>query len=188
VRDRVKEIIKNILPIPFYRGGRKLWRALRGSLDNVLRLLRSRSGVIARFARYPRPLSAPRYHNLLDVGRKGGIGDVLMCTPALRELKLKNPRSYIRFYTDFPALVRGLPYIDEVLAYGERPNEAIILQYEDAMPPRAHLARIIGDNLGLDVRSVRPDCVIDPELVECFRRSWRSRPRIAGNFDGACIL
>jgi ADP-heptose:LPS heptosyltransferase len=103
-----------------------------------------------------------------------------MCTPALRELKLKNPNCFIRFYTDFPTLVRGLPYIDEVLSFADKPNDAIILQYEDVIPPRAHIARIIGDTLGLSVRDVRPDCVFDAEAIKHFRALFESlvRPHI----------
>jgi hypothetical protein len=92
-------------------------------------------------------------------------------------MKLKNPTSYVRFYTNIPSLVRGLHYIDEVLPFGTQPKDAIYLRYEDAMPPRVHLAEIIGDNLGLKVRSVRPDCVIDLGLVRRFRESWRLIPR-----------
>ena len=150
----------------------KMRRAL-----GVRTFLRSRSGLVARLVRHPRPMSAPWRRNSLDIGRCGAMGDVLLCTPALRELKLKNPANCVRFYTDYPTLVRGLPYIDEVLAFNERPKDVILLQYEDAIPPRVHIAKIMGDNLGVNVSNVRPDCVIDLGLVKMFRESWRSLPR-----------
>ena len=153
------------------------WRAAQKALLYVSTLLRSRSRRAARLIRHPKPMSAPWRRKSLHVGRSGAIGDVLMCTPALRELKRKNPTNYVRFYTNFPTLVRGLPYIDEVLPYKDMPKGFIPLQYEDAIPPRAHLARVIGDNLGLNVRDVRPDCVIDFETVKRFRESWHSLPR-----------
>jgi ADP-heptose:LPS heptosyltransferase len=99
-----------------------------------------------------------------------------MCTPALRELKRKNSKNYIRFYTNYPALVQGLPYIDEALSLDRQPNGTISLWYEDVIPPRAHIAKILGDNLGIDVRDVRPDCIIDRVAVERFRESWRRLP------------
>ena len=155
-------------------------RAVQKAIDHPA--IRSRSGTLARLARYPNPLSAPWRRKIIDVLRRGAIGDVLMCTPALRELKQKNPTSYVRFYTNFPTLVRGLPYIDEVLAPDDlpnpsRPNNLVLLQYENAIPPRAHIAKIMGDNLGLNVRNVRPDCVIDFTAVNCFRKLWCKLPR-----------
>ena len=47
---------------------------------------------------------------------------MLMCTPALRALKRLRPECRIQFYTDRPSLVRGLPYIDDVMPAGARPS------------------------------------------------------------------
>ncbi len=168
----MKRLARDILPESVYGSLRAAWRAV-----GIRTYLRSQSGLVARLVRHPMPMSAPWRRDLLDVGRRGAIGDVLLCTPALRELKQKNPTIRVRFYTNFPTLVRGLPYIDEVLSYDQRPNDVILLWYEDAMPPRQHCAKIIGDNLGIKVRNVRPDCIIDLALVEKFRESWRSLPR-----------
>ncbi len=105
------------------------------------------------------------------------IGDVLMCTPALRELKRRRPTSRIRFYTDFPSLVDGLPYIDEVMPTAAAPRDAVLLEYEYSVPARTHLAQILAQNLAVRVHDVHPDCVIDPVLVEHFRGMWRKLPR-----------
>jgi hypothetical protein len=139
--------------------------------------LRSRSGAVARIVRHPIPFLAPWRRSSLDIGRESGIGDVLMCTSALRELKRLNPSCRVRFYTKYDTLVRGLPYIDEVLPYHARPPDVINLRYEDAIPPRTHLAQIMGDNLGISIQDVRPDCVIRAELVERFQEVWRKLPR-----------
>ena len=64
-----------------------------------------RSGVIARLLRYPNPLKRPCNRPRLELARDRGLGDVLMCTPVLRELKRRNPHCYIRFYTQFQPLV-----------------------------------------------------------------------------------
>jgi len=135
------------------------------------------SGALARFARNPVPFRAPWRSAILHVHRNMGLGDVLMCTPALREVKRRNPKCSIRFYTDLSALVRGLPYIDEVLPFGDRPPGSISLGYEDASPARSHLAKIMGDVLGVRVADVRPDCVVRSEEVEAFRNSWAHLPR-----------
>lgn len=135
------------------------------------------SGALARFARNPVPFRAPWRSEILHVHRNMGLGDVLLCTPALREVKRLNPKCFIRFYTGNAAVVRGLPYIDEVLPFGDRPPGSISIVYEDAIPPRSHLARIMGDVLGVRVEDVRPDCVVRPEEVEAFRTSWAHLPR-----------
>lgn len=160
---------------PLNRSKNRAWWAF-----GARTFLRSRSGRIARLLRHPTPGSRPWRRRHLEVARRGGLGDTLLCTPVLRELKRKNPACRVRFYTNYPDLVRGLPYIDQVLAFEERPKDAIFLQYEDAIPPREHLARIIGDNLGIEVRDVRPDCVINLPLVASTRRSWHRlrRPHI----------
>ena len=115
----------------------------------------------------------------IDVWRRGGIGDVLMCTPALREVKRVRPGCRIRFYTDYPSLVRGLPYIDDVMPTEEAPPDAVWLGYESHIPPppHLHLSKIMGDLLGVQVTDVRPDCVIDPALVAQFRAAWQELPQ-----------
>ena len=67
----------------------------------------------------------------IDVFRSGGLGDALMCTPALRALKQVNPNCQINFYTNFPGLVRGLWYLDKVDYIDNRPKGAMLLAYED---------------------------------------------------------
>ena len=126
------------------------------------------------------PLNRPWRRMALDVVNDGGIGDVLMSTPVLRELKRRNPRCRLRFYSKFASLVNGLPYIDEALQYEARPPAAIYLDYmdyADFVPPRARLTALLGDRLGLRVIDDRPDCVIDPGLVAHYRAAWQALPR-----------
>ena len=112
----------------------------------------------------------------IDIGRDSGIGDVLMLTPALRELKRVNPALHLRFYTNFPELVRGLPYIDEVLPYASAPPDRIFVEYTDLVPSPVHIARLMGDRLGVDVTNTQPDCVVDQALVEHYRSTWTALP------------
>jgi hypothetical protein len=122
--------------------------------------------------------NAPSWRPIVDVVRGGQIGDVLMCTPALRELKRRRPNCHIRFYTENPSLVRGLPYLDEVLPVDAAPRNAIVLGYEFAAPPdpQMHLSQVMGDGIGVRVTEVRPDCIIDRNLVDRFRNAWWDLP------------
>lgn len=109
--------------------------------------------------------------------RSRQIGDALMCTPAMRALKQTNPRCRIHFYTDYPDLVRGLWYLDEISPTDKRPRRSMRVSYEGELPTRCHLARIIGKRLGVRVKDVTPDCYVDEKLVERFRSTWRDLPR-----------
>jgi ADP-heptose:LPS heptosyltransferase len=113
----------------------------------------------------------------VELARDGGVGDVLMCTPVLREVKRRNRQCHIRFYTKFEPLINGLPYIDEVLPFEQRPAGVLYMSYEDAVPPEVHLSRIIGDKLGLEVTDTHPDCVTRGDLVENYRQSFAHLPR-----------
>jgi ADP-heptose:LPS heptosyltransferase len=121
--------------------------------------------------------AAPYRRAQLHAGREGTLGDVLLCTPALREVKRLNPNCRIIFYTRSPELVKGLPFLDEVKDYDERPLGTIEMRYEHCLPPQRHLASILGECLGVSPRDTRPSCVIDPEIVEQFRRRFQGLRR-----------
>jgi Glycosyltransferase family 9 (heptosyltransferase) len=152
----------------------RAWEILRARL---LRSVGSRSSFVSSLLRHPNPWRNPTQQKRLDVWRPSGLGDVLMCTPALRELKRVNPQCHIRLHTEFPSLISGLPYIDEAISPVSCPPRAIRLLYEDVIPPRRHIAEIFGDCLGVYVSDIRPDCVVDAELKDSFITSWRNRPR-----------
>ena len=156
------------------------WRIYLAYIEHAFPLadqLSKRWGLAARLIRRPLPWLAPYRRDRLNISRDGALGDVLMCTPALRELKRRNPTCLVTFYTDFPVLVDGLPFIDHIRPMGEEPLDAIKLSYEQSIPPRRHITRILGDRLGLAVRDVRPSCMVRPELVERFQRDWSGLPR-----------
>jgi ADP-heptose:LPS heptosyltransferase len=100
-----------------------------------------------------------------------------MCTPLMRQIKQTNPRCRITFFTDYGDLVRGLPFIDEVRPTNYMPRSVMHLRYEDHLPPDRHIARIFGDQVGVDVTDVRPACVIDADRVAWWRSQWEGRPR-----------
>lgn len=103
-----------------------------------------------------------------------------MSTPGLKALKRASPGCHVRFFSKFTPLVSGLPYIDEALPYEARPPSAIYqdyVDYDDFVMPRARLASLLADRLGIALTDDRPDCVIDPELVTRYHTAWRDLPR-----------
>lgn len=151
---------------------------LPSPLRRLARRILSRSGPLARWMLHPNPWRSPARSQVARFSRAGGLGDVLACTPGLRALKAANPAGRIVFYTDCQALVRGLPYIDEVHAFDDRPPGAsIYLDYLNLVPSPVHLARLFGDRMGVDVTDARPDCIVDEALVARFRQDWSHLPR-----------
>ncbi|HZW29542.1 MAG TPA: glycosyltransferase family 9 protein [Isosphaeraceae bacterium] len=160
------------------RAGRFLWwRTYMSWIYPLGDPLSARWGWAARLVRWPLPWLAPYRRSQLHLLRPAALGDVLMCTPALRELKRRNPSCQVTVYTKFPDAIAGLPFIDRVGRVDESPGDAIWPNYERSLPPRRHIARIFGDHLGLAVHDIRPSCVVDPALRDRFRAAWQDRPR-----------
>lgn len=113
----------------------------------------------------------------LHVVRRGGLGDVLMVTPALRDFKKQRPETIITFYTDYVSAVEGLPYIDRVCRPSEAPANAIQIDYERTLPPKFHIAKRIGHQLGLILTDTRPDCIVLDSLVEKYKFVFSRYPR-----------
>lgn|GEM_PF-781582 len=156
-------------PVPSRRKAtfRDVCRQGRSSLIQAWRPVRNRI-----------PFLAPYRKAEIHVVREGALGDVLMATPALRRVKERNPSCRVTFYTHFANLVRGLPFIDEVRPVDAAPTwRSIRLRYENLVPVRRHIAGIFGETLGVDVRSNRPSCVLDPRLLDHYRHEFRDLPR-----------
>ena len=56
------------------------------------------------------------------VTKQGGIGDVILATPILSELKKQYPDSYITLmiFSNAYDIVKGLPFIDEIFIYNKK--------------------------------------------------------------------
>lgn len=136
-----------------------------------------RNGALARRVRWPIAAMAPYRRRALHLARKGSLGDVLMCTPALRELHRVHPRCRVTFFTDFPQLVQGLAAIQAVLPFSERSPQALDFVYETSIPPHRHIAKILGDCIGVEVKDVRPTLALDPDLAEQWQARLDDLPR-----------
>jgi ADP-heptose:LPS heptosyltransferase len=144
----------------------------------IVRPLAENSGFWSRRIRHPIPWITPAKQDVLRVGRRAGLGDILMCTPALREVKRLNPHCHIIFHANHVDLIRGLPFIDEVISSdATEPAGTIQLTYENIHPVHRHLSEVVGDHLGVKVTDVRPSCVFRQDFVEQFRQSWAHLPR-----------
>jgi len=100
-----------------------------------------------------------------------------MCTPGLRELKRSRPNSKIVFYAPHHEVLEGLEYIDELRPFAERPDDSLWLNYETGGHPRSHIARVFGNQLGIAIEDVRPDCIVVQPLRDQFRLKWAALPR-----------
>lgn len=142
----------------------------------VLSPARNRSGAAYHFLS-GHWLFPPYARTELHVSRTTALGDVLMCTPALKAAKRANPQLRLNFYTDYPDLMRGLPFLDVVLPSADAPPQTIRLSYEDFIPPRRHIAAFFGDLLGVRVRDVRPSIATDPDILAKWRIRFAALPR-----------
>jgi hypothetical protein len=123
------------------------------------------------------------------------LGDALMCTSTMRTLKQANPRCRIHFYTDYPDLVRGLWYLDEISPADKRLRRSMWrsmwMAYQDELPPlffgppgggKSHLAAALGFALvenGWRVPFTRTSDLV-PRL-QIARRELAFEPAIASS-------
>jgi len=86
------------------------------------------------------------------IKRDGALGDVLMMTPAIRELRLRNPDEYVGIDTFYPQVFANSPYVDEAAKGLRRGGEDVLNlngQYERDMarhPVNVYAERILGSD------------------------------------------
>jgi ADP-heptose:LPS heptosyltransferase len=119
----------------------------------------------------------------INISSLGGLGDILLRTPVLRELKRRNPNAKINFFGNYLAVLRDLPFIDRIDDHAKRPPNTLEIGYGANIPDNLHLAQILGRAAGVEVDDVRPACHVDTAAVERMRHLFgdAERPWIVVN-------
>jgi ADP-heptose:LPS heptosyltransferase len=81
------------------------------------------------------------------------------------------------FYATHREVLEGLEYIDELRPFEDRSHDSLWLNYETGGPPTCHIARVFGNQLGIAIEDVRPDCTVVQSLCDQFRLDWAALPR-----------
>nr|WP_294504480.1 glycosyl transferase family 90 [uncultured Rhodopila sp.] len=105
----------------------------------------------------------------INISSLGGLGDILLRTPVLRELKRRNPNTKVNFFGNYLAPLRGLPFIDRIDDHAKRPPNTLEIGYGANIPDNLHLSQVLGRAAGVEVDDVRPECHLDPAAVERMR-------------------
>ena len=94
--------------------------------------------------------------------RDGAKGDVLMCTPIIRELKEKYPTANIIFQTHSPELIANNPYISQIIpdAQTDKYDIDIKLSYED-QPGRVRIDAM-AEQAGIKLKSRKMEVFFKP--------------------------
>ncbi len=133
--------------------------------------------------RWPWPFRRPcdrKRLRLHSVG--GGVGDELMCTAILREIKRRNPACEITFVCRHPPLFKGFDAVDRLEAfYPGETDPGHGLGYSHLTPPPRALAVMMAECVGLRLpESIR----LEPPGLEDVSEEFRalaertSKPRV----------
>lgn len=132
------------------------------------------------FMRLRWPLGRPwQAQSLMLRAPGGGIGDEIMASIIIAEIKRKNASCKITLVSRYPALWQNVPEIDEVLPFDKENPQGISLGFGHMLPPPRSLPAIIGEQIGLKVEQIRllpPRPSVSPELKATIAAI--PRPRI----------
>lgn len=129
--------------------------------------------------------------NSVLVRRRAAIGDVIMTTGIVRELKFHHPEAHVAVATDYPEVFKNNPYVDSLVGieedpknyevsfnlddvYEVKPTENLVNSYYSAVFGSAHRARWSELFLTHD-DTVRPRELIDRipgEYIVIHMRNW----------------
>jgi len=138
-------------------------------------------------------------NNTIVLRRKGAIGDVLMTTPIIRQIREKHPDAELLLATDCSQLIQGNPYLTGVIPYKQKVDvEGLLdvkLRYE--LEPEKNAIEVMSIQAGLNPKkiSLKMDCFIgtqDNHLLKKANldrlvtfhtgRSWPNREWSIENF------
>ena len=100
--------------------------------------------------------------HVIQCSRAGAIGDIIMTTPTIRELRRKNPDSLIRYVTEMPDVLINNRNIDELSFVRMDCDTEIIFEYPlksgyPKTPLTRHLAHEFAACSGLEIESITGD-------------------------------
>ena len=128
--------------------------------------------------RWPFPRLAPCRRRELRLTRKYGLGDVLMCTPALARGEAAQPRLPAHGLHRFPANCSTACRSSTAPSRRTRTTpRALWLCYERSLPPVATCRGSSATSSGWRCGTSGPPARSGQDLVERFRREWGGRPR-----------
>lgn len=132
----------------------------------------------------------------IHVRRSGALGDVLLTTPIIRQLRQLNPNANIHFYTDCPQVYANNPHINSLFTAKSAPaNELIDLDMVYENNPKMHIIEayerhtfgipvlnketelFVTDEQKEQVKSIIESHRINPEtaMIVHMAKSWPSR-------------
>lgn len=125
-----------------------MWDTAR---DWYLHLLGRRGSAEFIRSRWGHGRTKPYQRSRLTLHPPGiGIGDNLMCTPILREIKRRNPACELTFLTRYPELFEGSPFVDHLVTdFASLRSRALRLHYDHLTPRLGHFAVAHRDTLAL---------------------------------------
>ena len=111
--------------------------------------------------------------------RRGALGDVLMCTPIVRELRKKFPGSCIGLATDCPQVLEGNPHVDVVLKEFDPREWSKVYRLDYEKDPLRNAVEVMAEQAGAKCENKRPELVIDRGDRRDSRRLMVNRKWVA---------
>lgn len=111
---------------------------------------------------------------IIQCCRAGAIGDVLMTTAAIRELRRQFPQSHIRYVTKTPDLLINNPHIDELSLVRNKCDREILFEYPmhngyPDQPLTRHIANEFASCAEVELDSVEGDIYFHEHELSLIR-------------------
>lgn len=116
------------------------------------------------------------------IRRTGAIGDVLLTTPLIAEIKKQNPQSEIYVETAYPAIFKNNPHVKEAGKSFDRVRKFaccidLDLSYENM--PMTHIQTAYFKTANIIGNPGRPELFPDPEIVKSVKQSLGDKQWVA---------
>ena len=100
----------------------------------------------------------------IQLFRQMGVGDVLLITTILEELRRKDPRAHIAIITRYPEILEGNPNVDELIkAEAPRPGYDVTLEMQYELTPDDHIVDVYARVAGVSVSHRTPQIFLSED-------------------------